>query len=60
MDEGDGLDPARAGRFQPAGAGIGPAVPDHLMPGGQQFGKDSGADEAGRAGQKDTHVRSSL
>ena len=29
---------------------------EHLMPRGDQFSDDGGADEAGRAGDEDTHV----
>ena len=44
-----------AGRLKPSRATVRAGKAEHLMPGGDEFGHDPGADEAGRAGKEHTH-----
>jgi hypothetical protein len=48
------MDP-RAGTFEGARAGIGSRQAENLVPRREQFGNDTGTDEAGGAGEEDTH-----
>ena len=45
----------RAGRFERARAGVGSGQAEDFVPRREQFRDDAGADEAGGAGEEDTH-----